>query len=302
MRKSGWYLAAASVLLGGCGSAPPADSQPAVIQFAYNTSSDDLQATLKRANLFVQYLSRRVGVPFQLREANSYGAVIEAMRSKKVDVATMGPLSYLIAADRGGAEAIAVPGRVATGPGTYQSCIIVRSDSPIQTIEQLLRDGSQYTFSFVDPASTSGHLLPRAYFDSLGFDADRGFRKTHYSGSHPTTLFTVLGGKVDAAATMPSMIQVLESRGKLKSADLRILWKSPEIPQSPVVVRKDLSPELKKKIQDALTDVGRSEPELARELQATTAHSDFTYFPATDAMYNGLREIARDLKNVKLID
>jgi phosphonate transport system substrate-binding protein len=293
----------AAVWVAGCGSAPVSSGgHPAKLRFAFNASADDIQATVKRTKLMSAYLSKAIGIPVELREANSYGAVIEAMRSKKVDVATMGPLSYLLAADRGGAEAIAVPGRISTGPGTYQSCIIVRSDSPIQSVEQLVKGAGGYTFSFVDPASTSGHLLPRAYFDSIGFDPDKGFRKTHYSGSHPTALFTVLGGKVDAAATMPSMLKLLEERGKVKAGEIRILWQSPEIPQSPIVVRKDLPEALKKDIQRAFVEVGVKAPELARDMQATTSHPDFSYYPATDATYNGLREIARKVNNLKLID
>lgn len=300
MRK--WLaLSSLSIFLLGCASAPSGSEKPTTLRFAYNPSADDIQASNKRYQGLKDYLSKALKMPVDLVQASGYSATIEAMRANRVDVATMGPLSYLIAVQKAGAEALAISGN-AKGPLTYRSCIIVKSDSPIKSLEDLIRDSKKYTMSFVDPASTSGHLIPRVFLEGKGLDVEKDFRKMFFSTSHPLSLYTVTGGKVDAAATMPAMIRTMEDNGKLKAGEVRILWESVDIPASPVTVRKSLPEPFKKEVLAAFVNLAKADPELAAALQVTTKHKDFQYYPATDAMYDGLRAIAKDLKNVKILE
>jgi phosphonate transport system substrate-binding protein len=290
-----------SIFLLGCASAPRGSDKPAILRFAYNPTADDIQASNKRYQGLKDYLSKAMKMPVDLVQATGYSATIEAMRANRVDVATMGPLSYLIAVQKAGAEALAVPGNT-QGPLTYRSCIIVKADSPIKTLEELIQGSKKYTMAFVDPASTSGHLIPRVFLEGRGLDVEKSFRKMFFSTSHPLSLYPVTGGKVDAAATMPSMIHTMEENGKLKTGEVRILWESVDIPASPVAVRKSLPEAFKKELLAAFVGLAKADPELAAALQVTTKHKDFQYYPATDAMYDGLRAIAKDLKNVKILE
>ncbi len=295
-------LLLALLVLSACTNSPASPTaRPPILRFAYNPSVDDIQSSPERYRRLRDYMSKTLGMPVDLVQAAGYSATIEAMRANKVDVATMGPLSYLIAVQKAGAEAIALPGR-ASGPSTYKSCIIVRGDSKIQTLEELIRGSKQYTFAFVDPASTSGHLIPRTFLESKGLDVEKDFRKMFFSTNHPTTLYTVTGGKVDAGATMPAMIHTMEANGKLKPGEVRILWESPDIPGSPVTVRKSLPAAFKDEIKQAFLNLATADPSLAQTLQVTAKHQDFRYHPATDSMYDGLRQIARDLKSVKILE
>lgn len=295
-------LAALSIaLLCGCGAAVAPNARPKVLRLHLNPSADDIQLTRNRYAKLRDYLSQTLNMPVELVETSGYGPTIEAMRANKIDVSTIGPVAYLIAVEKAGAEALVVPGR-ADGPITYQSCIIVRQDSPIQTLAELLRDSSKYTFAFVDPASASGHLIPRAYLEGQGFDAEKGFRKMFFSTGHPTSVYTVLGGKVDAAATMPGMLYAMKKAGKLKDGELRILWESPPIPTAPIMIRKALPEDFKNEVRQAYLNLHKTSPELAQTLQATTNYPDYRYLPATDSMYDVVRAIARDLKKVKILD
>jgi phosphonate transport system substrate-binding protein len=271
------------------------------LNYAYSNTADDIQTNPQRYKLLTAYLTKAVGVPVNVVPTNGYGPTIEGMRAGKVDIATMGPLSYLIASQKGGVEPLVIRG-LASGPATYQSSIIVRGDSPIQSIDELIRDRHRLTFAFVDPASTSGHIIPRVYLESRGVDVEKDFRKMFFSSGHPTSLYTVIGGKVDAAATMPTMIHTMERNGKIKPGQVRILWESSEIPASPVVVRKALAADLKDKLRKAYLDMPAAAPDLAAALQVTTSAPDFRYYVANDAMFDGLRKITRDLKNVKILE
>lgn len=300
--RSLFALLLALLAFHACSSSPtsPTD-RPPVLRFAYNPSADDIQANPERYRRLRDYMSKTLNMPVDLVQASGYSATIEAMRANKVDVAAMGPLSYLIAVQKAGVEALVLPGR-ASGPITYQSCIIVRADSPIRTLDDLIRDSKKYTFAFVDPASTSGHLIPRTFLEGKGLDVEKDFRKMFFSTNHPTTLYTVTGGKVDAGATMPGMIHAMEANGKLKAGEVRILWESPEIPVSPVTVRKALPEAFKNEIKQAFLNLADADPALAQALQVTTRHPDFRYYPASDSMYDGLRQVARDLKSVKILE
>jgi phosphonate transport system substrate-binding protein len=295
------------LLASSCGvqSTKATGNRPEVLRLAYNPSSDDVQQTNQRYQMLREYLQKELAIPVEMVVAAGYGATVEAMRARKIDAATMGPMSYLLAAEKANAEAIAIPG-TNQGPGTYQSCIIVRADSPIKTIDELIQGGGKYTFSFVDPASTSGHLIPRAYLESRDIVPEKHFRKLHFANQHVTNVYTVLGGKVDAGATMPAMITNLLSRGKVKEGELRTLWESKPIPQSPVCMRKDLPAAFRQDVQKAFLNMHTKAPGLAESFLTVTKRppgvTHFQYYPATDASYDGLREIARGVKSMKMIE
>ena len=54
-------------------------------------------------------VSRNTGLTFDLKVAQSYGAVVEGMCNGAADIAFVGPVTYLQAKDRGCAELLAVP-------------------------------------------------------------------------------------------------------------------------------------------------------------------------------------------------
>lgn len=299
--RSGPLLVAIAMLAGCSSPATLPTERPKVLRYAFNPTADDIQTSTKRYQQLVDFLGRKLKLPVSMVQAAGYSTTIEAMRANKIDAGTIGPLSYLIGSQRAGLEPLVLPGRT-DGPSTYQSCIIVRADSPIQSLAELVRDSRKYTFAFVDPASTSGHLVPRVFLQSQGIDPERDFRKMFFSTNHPTTLYTVTGGKVDAGATMASMIRTMEENGKLKRGEVRILWESEPIPGSPVVVRKELPERFKEELRQAFLSLHEEAPELAAELQVTSKYPDFRYHPASDQMYDGLRAIAKDLKNVRILE
>lgn len=295
-------LAFGTAALSGCipGKASRAGSES--LKFAYNMSSDDVEASRRRANMLQSYLERALKMRVDMVIGTSYGSTVEAMRAKRIDAATLGPMAYLLAAQKAGAEAIAMPGTKSGGPGTYESSIIVRQDSPIRTIDELLDHAEKYSFAFVDPASTSGHLIPRAYLEGRDFHPEKRFRKVHFANDHITAAYTVLGGKVDAGTMMPNMVRILESKGKIKTGELRYLWVSAKIPQSPLAIRKDLPADLKERVRAAFLGLADADPVLAKEMQVTTQHPDFCYFPATDATYDELRKIAKGQKTMRVLE
>jgi phosphonate transport system substrate-binding protein len=60
-----------------------------------------------------------MGMPVEITGTNGYGAVIEALRAKKLEACSLGPFAYVIGSQRAGIEAIATRGTAAGESRTY---------------------------------------------------------------------------------------------------------------------------------------------------------------------------------------
>lgn len=194
------------------------------------------------------YLEKKLGVKVKVFTATDYTGVIEAMKKKRVDIAWFGPLSYYLAEQEAGAEAFAV-GVNEKGKSTYRSIFVVPGDSPAKS----LKDLKGKSVAFVDPASTSGGLMPTYMVKkATGMMPEQFFGKFTYAGSHDAAELAVKNRTVDAAAdndiTYPKML----AKGLITKESNRILLESSDLPGSPLVYRRDLPADLKHKIQDAI--------------------------------------------------
>lgn len=230
-----------------------------------------------------EYLSEKLGMEVKIYVASDYTAVVEAMRSKKVDVAHYGGFSYVLAAEEANAEAIVSKVIADTGLSTYKSYIITHKDSGITTLSDL----KGKAFSFVDPASTSGNLVPRNELLKNGIDPDTDFASTIYAGGHDASGLAVQNKKVDAGAISESKYNMMTAKNLLP--DVVILHESNPIPSAPVAVRKDLDSGLKQKIKQAYLDMDAESPESLEALDLDK------YGEITDADYDEIREIAKIL-------
>ena len=108
------------------------------------------------------------------------------------------------------------------------------------------------SFAFVDPASTSGNLIPRKMLIENGIDPDNDFSTSFYAGTHNAVEYAVANGKVDAGADSDNSYNRMVEAGEIDPEVNKIIHTSDPIPGSPIVVRGDLPADFKKKIQDAL--------------------------------------------------
>ncbi len=213
--------------------------------------ADDAQEMLRSYKPIGQYLANELGIEVKIQVTSDYTAAIEAMRSKHIDMAWFGPFSYVIAADVADAEAIVNGVKESTGSATYKSVIVTRADSGIKNLDDL----KGKTFAFVDPASTSGNLIPRKMLIENGIDPDNDFSTSYYAGTHNAVQYAVANGKVDAGADSDSSYYRMVESGEIDPKVNIIIYESEPIPGSPIVVRGDLPVELKQKIQEALINM-----------------------------------------------
>lgn len=209
---------------------------------------------------FLDDMAKAVGVKVNGFYATDYAGIIEAQRFNKVQIAWYGNKSAIDAVDRAGGEVFVQFIDLDGTPG-YYSYLITHRDSGIRSLEQVLKNGKDYSFGIGDPQSTSGTLVPTYYV----FTMNNLDPKTHFkvirSSNHEGNFLAVLNKQVDVATSNSEMIQKMKERSPEKLEQIRILWTSPLIPRDPLVWRKDLPADLKKRIQDFMVGYGKDERE-----------------------------------------
>lgn len=274
---------------------------PAKLKYAYTPSQENPEGRLMRITQLAEYLSEQLGVEVELIRSSSYGPTIEAMRADKVDIASGGSFTYMIAYEKAGAQALATRGDLSGARQTYDSIIATSPKTGIKTLEELIEGAGEYSLAFTDAASTSGHLVPRAHFDEIGVVPEEAFKEVVFAQSHLNVVMATVAAKVDAGAMSGSTYYRYVRQGRIREDELVVLWKSGKIPQSPVFVRKELPEGLKAAIRDAYINMHLRDPELIQSFRDRAMRPNMIYIPATDDMWDELREVAYNLKSMKLL-
>jgi phosphonate transport system substrate-binding protein len=241
------------------GPAPAADpTWPKEITFSL-LSTEAANEVIRRWEPVLKQLEQDLGVKVKHVSASDYRGSIEALKFKKAEIGHLGPKAYVEASNNNYANVEPIVQiQQANGSLGYRSCLIVHSDSDIFSPEDI---GGK-TFAFNDPNSTSGYLVPSAFFlMEMGIDPKTYFSKLTFSGSHEASIIAVANKKVDVASTNLPDLQQLVREGKVPRAALRVIWVSKLIPLDPVVIRKDLPASLRKAIQDSLSTMKTRSPQ-----------------------------------------
>jgi phosphonate transport system substrate-binding protein len=155
------------------------------------TPSSDPNALLTQATPITEYLSRVSGLKIRPFITTDYTATIEAMTSKKVDVAWLAPTAYVLAHDQNGAEIVFKAMRKDARTGqlseSYYGTIVVGANSGITRITDL--KGKR--IAFVDPASTSGYLYASALLLKNGIDPKKDVTAV-FAGAHDAAAATLI--------------------------------------------------------------------------------------------------------------
>lgn len=248
--------------------------------------ADDAAEMLRTYEPVKEYLSKELDMPVEIKVTSDYTAAIEAMRSEHIDMAWFGPFSYVIAANVAGAEAIVNGVRESDGKSDYHSIIVTRADSGIKSLEDL----KGKSFAFVDPASTSGNLMPRKMLIEGGIDPDKDFSNSYYAGTHNAVEYAVANKKVDAGADSDNSYDRMVEAGEIDPKVNKIIYKSEPIPGSPIVVRGNLPEDLKEKIADALVNMDK------QEIHKVDGWGGISHYQRVkDSDYDIIRDIARVL-------
>jgi len=236
-----------------------AQERPKELNFGI-ISTESTQNLRQDWAVLLEDMQKRLGLKVNAFFAPDYAGIIEGMRFNKVQVAWFGNKSGMEAVDRASGEVIAQQISEEGHPG-YWSLLIVHQDSPLNSLEDVKRNAKSLALGFGDPNSTSGFLVPSYYVMALNNLDPKSSFKVMRQANHETNLIAVVNRQVDVATNNTENLEKFTRRNPEEAKKIRVIWKSPLIPNDPMVVRKDLDPRLKAEIREFFVSYGKDERE-----------------------------------------
>jgi phosphonate transport system substrate-binding protein len=205
----------------------------------------------------------------QIFPSPNYNGVIQGLLGGTIDMAMMGASSYAsIYLKDPNAVTPVLTTKQEDGSNGYYSIMVARKDSGIKTLE----DAKGKKLGFADPDSTSGYLVPNVSLPKdIGMPVKQYFSETGFGGGHENLVLGVLDKKFDVGTTFGSAtgdwaqgytsgnLHIMVTKGLLDMDDIVQVWKSPLIPNGPLMVSNKLPSDLQKKVTAYFADLPKTD-------------------------------------------
>lgn len=188
--------------------------------------------------------SKQSGIELVLRASPSIPEFEKQLVEGVFDFAYMNPYHAIIANRQQGYTPLLRD----TGRNLY-GIIVVRKDSPIQTVGEL--DGK--TVAFPSPNALGAALIPRAEF-ARKFNIKPN---EIYVKSHSSVYLNVLLGR---AAAGGGVQKTLSQQPPEIRDQLRVLYKTSEVPSHPLTVHPRVNADIRNRVTSVFLDLGKTEP------------------------------------------
>jgi phosphonate transport system substrate-binding protein len=196
-----------------------------------------------------QLIKDKLGIDAKVFSGTSYSALIEAQKSGKVDLVEYGPFSFYIAQNQGvKLQNLGIVTNAANSDGGYYS--LGETASKNKNIKSI-KDFAGKKTCFVDPASTSGYLYPSYGLLQAGINPTTGVTPV-FAGGHDSSVLSIAKGTCQVGFSEDSMPPQLEKAGQLAKNAIKVVWKSPEIPGSPIAASTSLPKSLRTQLENVL--------------------------------------------------
>jgi len=224
------------------------------------------------------------GIVIEPFVATEYAGVIEALAADppSAHIASLATFAYLVASERGVAEAELVSLRY--GSPSYTGQIFTRADSGINAIEDL----AGKTFCRPDILSTSGWIIPSLTMQAAGVDPETDLAEVVDAGSHDAAVAGVYNGDCDAGSSYVDARSNLEEDYADIMEVIKVINVSVDIPNDGVQYSPTVSAELREQINGVLMDM----PNIPGGAEALdTAYSWSELAPKGDDFYDPFRQV-----------
>ena len=217
--------------------------------------SGEMERVAAGAQEVADMLNDKTGYYFETNVATEYAGVIEALASDppEAHMASLATFAYVMAADRGVAEAELVAVRY--GSPTYNGQIIAGADTGISDVEDL--DGK--TFARPDPLSTSGWIIPMLTMRAAGISPEEDLAQIVDAGSHDAVAAAVYNGDVDAGATFVDARTIIEEDSPDVMEKVVVIAITEDIPNDGVQFHPSIDGEMRDKIVNGLLEIASTE-------------------------------------------
>jgi phosphate transport system substrate-binding protein len=196
----------------------------------------DVMVQNQRYQPLADYLSHKLGERFsvKLKLFSTYMEVCQGLANGTINAAFLGSFAYTMVRDY--VDVLARPDY--HGISTYRGIIFVRSDSGINSLEQMR--GKRLVLG--GRATTAGYVYPLYLFKEKGIsDYHTYFSDAYYVGTHEDAILAVLHNKADVGAAKDLILRMFVKENPGLEHTLRILEKSPPVPSNAFVVRKNVN-------------------------------------------------------------
>jgi phosphonate transport system substrate-binding protein len=224
------------------------------------------------------------GIVIEPFVATEYAGVIEALSADppKAHIASLATFAYLVAAERGVAEASLVSVRY--GSEVYNGQIFVRADSGIESLSEL----AGKTFCRPDPLSTSGWIIPSIELQAAGVNPETDLAEVVDAGSHDAAVAGVYNGDCDAGSSYVDARSNLEEDYPDVMEVIKVINVSVDIPNDGVQFHPSVPQELRDQIDGALIAMPATE---AGAEALDTAYQWNELVPRGDDFYDPFRQV-----------
>ena len=230
-----------------------------------------------------KYLEAQTGMKVVFVPVSDYAAVVEALATKKIDMAWLGGFTFVQAKIRTNGTAIPIVQREEDAKFTSK---FITADPAIKSLNDL----KGKTFAFGVPSSTSGSLMPRYFLLQAGINPEKDFKNVAYSGAHDATVAFVAAGKADAGVLNASVWEKLVEARKVDTDKVRVFATTPPYFDYNWTVRGDLDPALVKKLTEAFLKLDAKNPEQAEIMQLQRASK---FIPTKKENYESIEKAAQ---------
>jgi phosphonate transport system substrate-binding protein len=233
------------------------------------------------------HLADRLNRKINIEVFPNYSGVVEALNYNKLDLAYLGPLTYVIAHEKTGAKAI-ITQEIENEP-YYYSVIIAPKNSPLNSIVDVVKNSKDISVAFGSISSTSGYLIPSDEFIKNNIYQDENnhqFKSIQFAGSHDITALLVQNDKVNIGALDSAFLKKFIDEKQIDAEKIKIIWTSKKLYQYPWTASSKMNPRLIEEMQSAFIDI--IDPEVLKAFGDASA-----FIKANDDNYKNIRDIAK---------
>ena len=239
---------------------------------------------IKKFTPLARYLEKQTGLKIKVRVGSSYDEHIRYIGQDKVDIAYMGPASYVNMVNEYSNKPILARLEV-NGFSYFQGNIIARKGSGIKSLDDL--KGKRIAFG--DPNSTMSYIVPHYILHKAGVFGDQ-LNKHEFLYSHNNVALGILVGDFDAGAVKPSVFKKFESKGLITIA------MTPKISEHLFVTRSNLPKNKIDALRQAMLNVKKHNS--GRAALSEIKKSITNLVATTKNDYVNLREIILDSRKL----
>jgi len=264
------------------GAAFAADQGP--VRFGV-TISESAEITAKKYQPLMDYLSKKVGRPFEVRLVKSYDDILSLMKSGEADAGVLGSIAGSEAFIQGLATPVVRTKK--GGVSTYRGYLIARKDGGAKKVEDL----KGKTFDSNGGSASVGKFFPRKLLKDKKLDFDTFFSSMTSSTKHDIVVYKVLNRQADCGTVKDSVFEKLAKSDERVKKELVILATSQPFPDGNVMFRKGAPADLVKAARKALLGMDK-DAEANPALEAVGADR---FIPSSAKEYEQLGKMIRGL-------